>query len=213
MRTFNWHPALITTALFLIFGFSAMAGAETNSSAPKVEDLLSKQKAAIQKAETAGDESKSVENSVPSATSSSKEIEQDALDAIAQALALAEQGFRHAAKLYGAAAQNYSDGNDDMGSTNALLAESAEEIAEQVWQKVLAAKTLLASEDYQAALAEAQSALQQAQLLEAYAAAGGEEEAGAGPGEQAPTSITPPVETTVDNPLDDTRNPETASGI
>jgi hypothetical protein len=199
--------------LFLIFGLSALAGAETNSSAPKIEELRSKQAAAIQKAETSHDEAKSVESSVASATSSGKEEELAALDAIAEALALAEQGFRHAATLYDAAAQNYGEGKDDMGSTNALLAESAEECAEQVRQKALDAKTLCANERYQAALEEAQAASQQGQLCNAYAEAGGEEEAGAGPGEQAPISITPPVKTSVDNPLDDTRNTETASGF
>jgi len=213
MRPRNWHPALVMTTLFLIFGLSALAGAETNSSAPKIEELHAKQTAAIQKAEAASDEAKSVENSAASTTSSGKEEEQAALEAIAKALALAEQGFTHAASLYGAAAQNYSDGKNDMGSTNALLAESAEELADQVRQKALDAKTLCANGRYQAALEEAQSALQQGQLLNAYAEAGGEEEAGAGLGEQTPIIITPPVKTAVDNPLDNIRNTETASGI
>lgn len=213
MHYLRWCPALAMMTLYIILGFSSMAGANTNSSADTVEKLKSAQETAIKKADTTRDEAGRVENSATSSPSADKKAEQITREAIAQALALAEQGYRHAATLYDKAAQNYEEGKSDTGSTNALLAESAEECADQVRQAALDAQKLYENEAYQAATEKAQAASQQGKLCNAYAEAGGEEEAGAGLGEQPVSTITPPIKTIVDNPLDSDRNPSTASGF
>lgn len=210
MRILSWYQVAIMTTLFLIVAAPAMANVQTNSTATKVEELLVKQKAVLTKAEATSEETALVDDSATSATDPEIKL---ALETIIQALALAEQGYRHAATLYDTAIRNYKEGGDVAGSTNALLAESAEECADQVRQKALGAKILCDNGQYQSALEEAQVAYQNGQLCTAYAQAGGEEEAGAGLGEQAPPNITPPIKIAPDNPLDPGRNPETASGF
>lgn len=213
MRSLKCYPALAMITLFMIIGFSAVAKAETNSSAAMVEQLKNNQNAATKAADTTRDKAAQLASPARTVLQSDEAGKgMFAIEAIAQALALAEQGYRHAAILYGKAAQNIEEDKTDTGSTNALLAESAEDCADLVWQAALEALKLYDETAYQAALEKAQSASQQGNLCKAYAEAGGEEEAGAGPGEQATPIITPPIQSTVDNPLD-TRPSGTSSGF
>lgn len=190
--------------IFLLLGFTTLAMATqgtlaittqgtsdmtTQDNLSPSESALAAQAAAEKKATEIGKQALQAAEEAKKAKENNDSERAAAYEAIAAAFSKAQQGYEHAAMLYGKAANAYASGNADAAGLDVLLAQSAEGGASKILVLANKGVTHCQAGNYTLAIQTAKEADKLPSLVQTNVSEGGEGEAGAGVGEQEGSSV------------------------